>query len=97
MRKCVFCGSDDVTRHHLLPKRVKRIMNWNNKRAKKAKANHTVPMCKPCHDKVTNLQEPLIQIIQHLVLARVPNDFGGIMDTVHDKLFNREKENKKDG
>jgi len=83
---CLFCGSEETTGHHVLPKRVKRIMGWNGKQAEKANANKKIYLCLSCHDKMTTLQEPLIKIISYLVLSQVPEEFYSVMDEVCDRL-----------
>ena len=87
MTKCIFCGKEAQTEHHILPRNIRKIMNWHGERAKKCLSSKTVPMCMSCHAKLHLLLEPFVKIIKYLRnVPPVPVEFAFIMEDIFNTL-----------
>ena len=67
--KCIFCDNELETAlsdgfHHVLPKQFIKILGLIKEWPELEK--HKVPICKKCHDILTELQKPFILIIKYL-------------------------------
>lgn len=84
---CVFCNNHDTTKHHIIPKGIRKEMNWNGKRARTMLLHYKVPLCKECHRKLNKLQEPLVTIIKHLRGSMpLPIEFMYLVNGVYEEL-----------
>lgn len=90
---CVFCESTDhVTEHHIIPRKVRKMLNWNGKRAEKFHLTRKVLMCRDCHDKFNYLVDPLVYIMQCLrPTPPIPIALAYIIEDAYDKLNGEEE------
>ena len=88
MRKCVFCGTSILlTKHHILPKKVKKHIGLYGRKAKDLNAGKKITVCEQCHRKLTLLQEPLCMVIQETGRKpNMPREFGYLMTGVAQRL-----------
>jgi len=84
---CTFCGKNAPTKHHIIPKSIRKEMNWDGKRARNLLLSYKVPLCIDCHRKLTKLQEPLVTIIKHLRGSMpLPLEFMYLLNGVYEEL-----------
>ncbi len=87
--KCIFCGDGCFQfegEHHIVPKEVKNLMGW-----KGIKSNnlglYKVPICRPCHVKLTELQRPLIYLIKHRTRQEIKSEeVVDLVKRIHDSF-----------
>ena len=67
--RCIFCDNElkgvlSDGFHHVLPRQFIKILDLNREWRELEK--YKVPICKKCHDILTELQKPFVLIIKHL-------------------------------
>lgn len=89
MSECIFCGDEPATRHHLIPKGVRKLMGWvGTKKARLVNGNYHIPLCSECHLKLNHILEPLVFIIKCLKPEppKIPVKLAFIMEDSLSKL-----------
>jgi len=85
------------TMNHIIPKIVRKSMGWTKKKTGEF-ASLSVPVCRRCHDILTELQKPLVLIIKSLrTTPPVPLELALIMERIKINLDIQSSEGKANG
>lgn len=90
MSKCIFCGEKpdpESGPHHILPRAVLNKIDYPLKKENGILTARKVPMCRPCHVTLHQLQTPMIKLIQLLRNGKpIPEEFAYMVDEAYYNL-----------